>query len=122
MMKYKNNLKRTSDVIKDSIGKAKCIRKFSPQKIITNNKIITDTDVIAKHFNTYFMEAGRNLSEIIETLAKTFEVYLRKQNIIQPENPLTINEIKDAFFVLKQIKVLVMMGLVLMLSETVSDR
>ena len=45
------------------------------------------------------MEAGRNLSENIETLEKTFEVYLRKQNVIQPENPLTvINEIKDAFF------------------------
>ena len=51
-----------------------------------------------------------------------FEAYLRKQNIIQPENPLTINELKDAFYSLKQIKVLVMMELVLMLLETVSDR
>ena len=35
-----------------------------------------------------------------------FEAYLRKQNIIQPENPLTINELKDDFCSLKQIKVL----------------
>ena len=35
-----------------------------------------------------------------------FEAYLRKQNIIQPENPLTINELKDDFYSLKQIKVL----------------
>ena len=92
IMKYKNNLKRTWDVIKDSIGKAKSIKKFFPQKIITNNKIVTDTDVIAKHYNTYFTEIGPNLSKKIETPAKTFEAYLRKQNIIQPENPLTINE------------------------------
>ena len=58
MMKYKSKLKRTWDVIKDSIGKAKSIKKFFPQKIITNNKIVTDTDVIAKHFNTYFTEIG----------------------------------------------------------------
>ena len=62
----------------DSIGKAKSIKKFFPQKIITNNKIVTDTDLIAKHFNTYFMEIGPNLSKNIETPAKTFEVYLRK--------------------------------------------
>ena len=101
IIKYKNNLKRTWDVIKDSIGKAKSIKKFFPQKIITNNKIVTDTDVIAKHFNTYFMKIGPNISKKIETPAKTFEGYLQKQNIIQPENPLTINELKDAFFSLK---------------------
>ena len=88
IIKYKNNLKRTWDVIKDSTGKAKSIKEFFPQKIITNNnKIVTDTDVIAKHFNTYFTEIGPNLSKKIETPAKTFEACLRKQNIIQSENP-----------------------------------
>ena len=101
IMKCKNNLKRTWDVIKDSIGKAKNIKNFFLQKIITNNKIVTDADVIAKHSNTYFTEIGPNLSKKIETPAKTFEAYLRKQNIIQPENPLTINELKGAFFSLK---------------------
>ena len=100
-MKYKNNLKLTWNVIKDSIGKAKSIKKFFPQKIKTNNKIVTDTDVIAQHFSTYFMETGPNLSKKTETPAKTFEAYLRKQNIIQPENPLTINEFKKNFFSLK---------------------
>ena len=47
------------------------------------------------------MEIGRNLSKKIETLAKNFEVYLLKQNIIQLQNPMTINEKKDAFFSLK---------------------
>ena len=29
-----------------------------------------------------------------------FEVYIKKGNSIQPEHPLSINEIKDAFFLL----------------------
>ena len=69
-MKYKNNLKRTWNVIKDSIGKAKSIKKFFPQKIKTNNKIVTDTDVIAQHFSTYFMETGPNLSKKLKHLQK----------------------------------------------------
>ena len=104
-MKCKNNLKRTQDVIKDSIGKANSIKKFFPRKIITNNKIVTDTDVIGKHFNTYFTVIGPNLSKKTERPAKTFEAYLRKQNIIQPENPLTINDLKDAFSSLKTNKI-----------------
>ena len=61
------------------------------------------------------MDIGPNCSKKIETPAKTFEAYLQKQNIIQPENPLIINELKDAFFfLLKLIKAPVMMELVLM--------
>ena len=69
-MKYKNNLKRAWDVIKDSIGKAKSIKKIFPQKIIANNKIVRDRDVIAKHFNTYFTEIGPNLSKKLKDLQK----------------------------------------------------
>ena len=75
-MKYKNNLKRAWDVIKDSTGKARAIKKIFPQKIIANNKTVRDTDVIAKHFNTYFTEIGPNLYKKKETSAKTFEAYL----------------------------------------------
>ena len=98
-MKYRNTLKRTWDVIIDSIGKAKSIKKFFPQKVITNNKIVADTDVIAN-----ITEIWPNLSKKVETPATTFEGYLEKENIIQPENPLNINELKDVFFSLKNNK------------------
>ena len=52
--KYKNNIKKTSEVTKDLIGKAKCNKKISLRKIVTENKVVTDTEVIAKHFNTFF--------------------------------------------------------------------
>ena len=65
------------------------------------NKVVTGTEVIAKHFNTFFTEIGPRLAKKIETPAKTFETYLQKWNTIQPKNPLTINELKDAFFSLQ---------------------
>ena len=83
------------------IGQAKCNKKVLPRKIVTENKVVTDTEVIAKHFNTFFTEIGPRLAKKIGTPAKTFETYLQKWNTIQPENPLTINELKDAFFSLQ---------------------
>ena len=68
---------------------------------MTESKVATDTEVIAKHFNTFFTEIGPRLAKKIETPAKTFETYLQKWNTIQPENLLTLNELKDAFFSLQ---------------------
>ena len=62
--KDKNNIKETWEVIKHSIGKTKCNKNSFPQKIIMENKVVTDTDVIAKHFNTFF-------TEIVTKLTKT---------------------------------------------------
>ena len=80
---------------------AKCNKKISPRKIVTENKVVTDTEVNAKHFNTFFTEIGPRLAKKIETPAKTFETYLQKWNTIQPENLLTINKLKDVFFSLQ---------------------
>ena len=52
---------------------------------------------------------------------ETFETYLQKWKTVQPEIPLTITELKDAFFSLKPIKALVTMELVLTLSRIVLD-
>ena len=90
--------KKTWEVIKDLIGQAKCNKKILSRKIVTENKVVTDTEVVAKHFNTFFTETGCRLAKKIETPAKTFETYLQKWNTIQPENLLTINELMDAFF------------------------
>ena len=62
---------------------------------------MSQTQVIAKHSNTCFTEIGPRLAKKIETPAKTFETHLQKCKTIQPENPLTINELKDAFFSLQ---------------------
>ena len=107
--------------MKDSIGKAKTIKKFFPQKIITNNKKVTDTDVIAKKLNTYFTEIGQIFLKNLKYLQKLLTCTYENRILYNQKNPFTINELKDVFFLLKQVKVSVMMELVLMLSEPVSD-
>ena len=109
ILKYKNNIKKTWEIIKESIGKGYCNYQCFPKKLVKN---------ILKHFNTYFAQIGTNLAKAIEAYCIKFESFLKKCDSIQPESPLSVNELKDAFFFhLKSIKVLAMMTLVLMSSE-----
>ena len=50
---------------------------------------------------TKYTEIEPKLASEIETPAKTFEVYLKKVDILQPEYHLSINELKEAFFSLQ---------------------
>ena len=63
-------------------------------------KTVTDAHLTAKHFNSYFTEIGPNLANKIEQSSMNFEGHTRKCNSIQPEHPLSTNELKDAFFLL----------------------
>ena len=63
IMKYKNNIKKTWNVIKDTIGKNKSTQSRFPKKIIHKTKTIADVHLIAKHFNSYFTEIGPNLAK-----------------------------------------------------------
>ena len=98
ILKYQNNIKKTWNVIKDAIGKNKSTQSRFPKKIIHKTKTITDVHLIANHFNSYFTEIGPNLANKIEKSSINFEGYIKKCNSIQPEHPLSINELKDAFF------------------------
>ena len=105
----------STQVIKNYLSQLKSVQKSNACREI---KVAIDTEVNAKHFNTFFIKIGPRLAKKIETPVKTFEAYLKKCKTIQPENPLTVNELKDAFFFLfKPIKVLVTMELVLTLSR-----
>ena len=62
---------------------------------------ITNSKLIAENFNNFFTEIGPKFAIEIEKPAKTFEVYLKKVDILQPEYPLSINKLKEAFFSLQ---------------------
>ena len=89
ILRYQNNIKKTSEVIKESIGKTNPNQQIFPKKIIINKESITDSELIAKHFNTVFTEIGPNHARNIE---KPSETSFRKTLTTQPENPLTINK------------------------------
>ena len=53
---------------------------------------------------TFLQNLGQKIASEIETPAKTFEVYLKKIDILQPEYPLSINKLKESFFSLQKDK------------------
>ena len=48
ILKYKHNIKKTWEIIKESIGKGKFNHQSFPKKIKLDGKNITDEDLIAK--------------------------------------------------------------------------
>ena len=61
LLVYKNDIKQTWSVIKDTLQRKKQSRTTA--QFILNNRIITDLGEIANEFNAYFVDIGRWLSE-----------------------------------------------------------
>ena len=91
-------LKKTWEVIKESIEKGKFNHRSFPKKIKLDGKNITDEDLIAKQFNTYFINIGPKLAKTIQGSSLNFASFIEKCNITQAESTLTVNELKEAFF------------------------
>ena len=98
ILKYKDNVKKTWTVIKDAIGKSRCTQHTFPKKIIHESKTFTDINLIAQEFNSFYANIGPNLAKKIDNSSMRFESYVKKCKNKQPEKPLSINELKDAFF------------------------
>ena len=101
IVKYKNNIKKTWEVIKESIGKGKCNHQNFPKRIVVDGKDITNEELIAKNFNKYFSEIGPKLAKNTQTSPSNFESFMETCDTTLTEISLTINELKDAFFSLK---------------------
>ena len=111
IFKSKNKIKTTWEIIKELIVTAYCNHQSFPKSIVIDKENITYEGLIAKHCSTCFAKIETNPSKMIETSLKF--------DSIQPENPLSINELKNALFKIKMKKVLAMMTLVLMSSGIV---
>ena len=58
--------------------------------------------LIANTFNNFFIKIGPKLANDIPTVTRSFENYVQNTNETTREDPITINELKDApFFPLK---------------------
>ena len=101
ILKYKNNIKKTWQVIKEAIGKEKYKQQNLPKKILVDKKSIAETESIAENLNKFFTQIGPNLAKYICTSTKSFNEYIKKYATTQPEKVISVNEFKDAFFSLK---------------------
>ena len=87
--------------MKDIIGKSKIKSTNLPRKLAIKKVDVYNKPEIADAFNDFFTNIGQKLASQITKSSKTFETYMNKVNVIMDSKPLSINELKDAFFSLK---------------------
>nr|XP_047132472.1 uncharacterized protein LOC124811199 [Hydra vulgaris] len=74
--KYKNNSKRTWEIIKEISGKQKDCSGFLPQVIKVDNRIIYEQKEIACEFNHFFVKIGPELANKIPKTQAIFSDFL----------------------------------------------
>ena len=87
--------------MKDIIGKSKIKLTNLPRKLTIKKVDVYNIPEIANSFNDFFTNIGQKLASQIPKSSKTFETYINKVSVIMNSKPLSINELKDAFFSLK---------------------
>ena len=60
-------------------------QKVYAKKVLLGKETVTNSKLNAENFNKFFTEIGPKVASGIEKRAKTFDVYLKKAGIFQPE-------------------------------------
>ena len=95
--KYKNNIKKTWDVMKEIIGKSKFKIKKIPQRIVIDEKEIIDEKKIGKKFNYFFVNIGLKLASKIPVSNTHFGKYVKYEGPILERKELCNEELRNAF-------------------------
>ena len=75
-----------------------------PRKITVNKVDLFDQTKIAHEFNSFFTNIGKNLASKIPNASTPFEYFVNKSDFVMETKPLSMNELKDAFYSLKSNK------------------
>ena len=87
--------------MKELVGK---IRKSEPHllgKLLINKQEVSGKEEMANKFNTFFTNIDAELAKSIPDASRLFEIYIKKVDTTMPTDTLTINEVKQAFFLLQ---------------------
>ena len=98
LLQFQGDVKKTRRIMKEVTGKSKLIHSNLPRKIVINNNSIFEEKQIANAFNNFFINIGSKLADDIPTSTRSFESCVQNTNGTIKEVPITINELKDAFF------------------------
>ena len=101
LIKFQGDAKKTWCIMKELIGKVKIKKSSLPFKIVIDKTDILGEKNIANEFNNFFTDIGLKLAKKIPESSQPFESYMKKVNSEMENKPLSINELKDAFFSLK---------------------
>ena len=75
-----------------------------PQKIAVNKVDLFDQTKIAQQSNSFFTNTGKNLASKISNTHTPFEYFLNNSDFVMETKPLSMNELKCAFYSLKSNK------------------
>ena len=90
--------------MKELIGKVKFKSSNLPRKITVNKVDLLDQTKIVHEFNSFFTNVGKNLASKIPNASTPFEYFVNKSDFVMETKPLSINELKHAFYSLKSDK------------------
>ena len=94
--KFQGNSKQIWNTIKDIIGRSKSTMQF-PQELKYKNQISRQKPVIADTFNDFFSSIGKNLASKIPISNKDVLSYIGNYDKNMTSEPLTIEELDQAF-------------------------
>ena len=87
--------------MKELIGKARRIENKFPNKLVINNKDISEPKDIAEQFNKFFTNIGPKLASNIPEATKPFQSFLNETQTTMSSDALSVSELKEAFYSLK---------------------
>ena len=87
--------------MKEILGKCTTKSPVLLTKTTVNETNSFDVKKIAYEFNQLFTNIRADLTNKIPNASKPFDSYINKVNTIMEFQPLSVNELKDAFFLLK---------------------
>ena len=90
--------------MKELISKVKIKESSLPFKVVIDKTEIRGEKNIANEFNNLCTDIGLKLAKKIPQTSQPFESYMKKVNSEIENKPLSINELKDAFFCKNQQK------------------
>ena len=94
---YKNDSKKTWQVLKEMSGKRKKPVSYLPKMLKIESEFVHDQEEIANNFNNFFTNVGPNLASKIPIVNKSFEDYLTRNENPIDDCELLFKEFEDAF-------------------------
>ena len=90
--------------MKELIGKVTLKSSNLPQKITVSKVDLFYQTKIMHEFNFFFANVGKNLVSKVTNTSNPFEYFVNKSDFVMETKPLSMNELKDAFYSLKSNK------------------
>ena len=94
---HKYNIKKTWNIMKETIGNKRVTLAPLPNFITVKNREIFDKKEIAETFNSYFVNIGPNLAASISESKTSFQNYIHYNGPCLSTINLTDSELENAF-------------------------